>query len=234
MSALTLIFIKFSNSVLCLALLSFIFPNISSELSWCLHTLLDVYVKFVYWLSCFDLFVHCCNACIHMLTSASAVIHLMRPNTYLRLGAGSPTYTTMSPPSHSWSERINELPTVSQVEPSWAKLSRVSIQFSSGTFHGRAVALGLNDIRMEEEGINGMEMEYKWQMLGIVPWKCRKCQRGPNRRNLWIWGVFNDTRQLCSDTLLGSSSLSQNNGRSYDLISSVPRRISAPSGWIAV
>ena len=116
MSALTLIFIKFSNSVLCLAPLSFIFPDISSELSWCLHTLLDVYVKFVYWLSCFDLFVHCCNACIHMLTSASAVIHLMRPKTYLDI-----PHTRCLPPSHSWSERINELPTVSQVEPSWTE-----------------------------------------------------------------------------------------------------------------
>ena len=192
MSALTLIFIKFSNSVLCLAPLSFIFPDISSELSWCLHTLLDVYVKFVYWLSCFDLFVHCCNACIHMLTSASAVIHLMRPKTYLDI-----PHTPRCLRLHIADRKES---TSSQ---QWAKLSRVSIQFSSGTFHGRAVALGLNDTRMEEVAINGMDMECKWQMLGIVPWKCRKCQRGSNRRNLWIWGVLSDTRQLCSDTLLG-------------------------------
>ena len=118
MSALTLIFIKFSNSVLCLAPLSFIFPDISSELSWCLHTLLDVYVKFVYWLSCFDLFVHCCNACIHMLTSASAVIHLMRPKTYLDI-----PHTPRCLRLHIADRKES---TSSQ---QWAKLSRVEPSF---------------------------------------------------------------------------------------------------------
>lgn len=138
-SVLMLFFIKISNSVLYLAP----FCSLVLHSFWCIRCVPRILRSHASW-------------CLHQICLAL----MLRSRSLLQCAYSwkDPRRPQVSPNIFALNVSFIELigkESAPSREPSGAKLSRVSTQFISGTFHGRAVALGLNDTRMERVAING-------------------------------------------------------------------------------